>query len=359
MYDIFSQGDIDMKKHAGLAFAAASITASGLIPALPAHASTSTGEDITIYVDAKSSAARNTSGNDGATRSTAVTSVAQAQKIAQEKKASNVTIHLAPGVYPPIEWSYAPEGGKVTMTGENPVSRTADASTMASFTCNGGDGYAITVKSDVSYSLSNADISRCNDGGILATGASSITLYQNYYHHIGGNWADGTGYGFAAVHLKNVDDAKVLSSDFYALNSSTNSANIHGVYAANDSDRVNIYDNNFGFISGDPIRFRNGSDYGTVDSNRFWSTGYIAIASDWRFGSEKCSVGNVLWNNRVGKWTFDGHEYNVDERVANGITPSYRKWGHDDAEAENLGGCSPAPIEFGGGSSWVGTDPRT
>lgn len=161
-----------------------------------------------------------------------------------------------------------------------------------------------------------------------------------------------------AVHIKNTDNVSVWSSDFYALNSSTSPGSIHGVYVANNSDGVDIFNNNFGFISGDPIRFRNGSDYGQVDSNRFWDTGYIAIASDWRFGTEVCSVGNVVENNVVGKWTFDGYEYNVDQR-GNGITPSYRKWGHDTASSANLGGCGADPIVFGGGSSWVGSDPRT
>lgn len=346
---------VPLRKLAHVTLALVCATAGSAVAASPAAAATPI--DLVIYVDAAASAARGAAGRDGATRSSAVASVAQAQDIARQKKARNVTINLAPGEYQPFEWTYAPKGGQIIVAGENAAARTAAVSAMATFTCNGGDGYAITV-SGANFTLSDADVTRCNDGGILITDAGAVRLTNNYYHHIGANWADGTGNGFAAVHIKNTDDVEVWSSEFYAVNSTTGGGNVHGVYIANDSDRVDIFNNDFGFVSGDPVRFRNQSDYGVVDNNRFWSTGYVAIVSDWRFDGEACSVGNVAKNNTIGRWTFDGHEYNVDP-LANGVVPSYRKWGHDTVKPGNLGGCSPDPVVFGGGSSWTGSDPRS
>ncbi|MFE9628301.1 right-handed parallel beta-helix repeat-containing protein [Streptomyces sp. NPDC006527] len=348
------------KKSALMGLCLATIAATGMTAVAPATASV--GEAVTIYVDAEAPAlgARGALGRNGLSRGAAVSSVAEAQEIARARGGRDVTVRLAPGTYAPIDWSYAPKGGHITITSESGGPAAEDASSASVINCelDGIAEYGVKLTSaDAGVTIAGLTIESCRNGGIKASGTLDVWVENNLIRYIGSKHVDGTGNeGFGGVHLLNSGRAHIEGNRFYYLENTGSPAGVHGVYAANNSDGMIVRDNNFGYISGDPIRVRNGTDAGLVDHNRFWKTGYIAVLSDWRFGSEICSQGNVFADNVVGNTTYANLRFNIDP-TPNGVVPSVRKWGHDAVKPENLGGCSPAPIEFGGGNSYTSTRP--
>lgn len=366
-----------MKTTASLAVAACLATA-GTSLSSPAGAQERPvqTQDVTVYVDStapRSTAVATTPGalraSDARTGTIRATTVAEAQRIAEARGARNVTIRLTAGVYPPIDWSYVPRGGRITIEGAgNPIAATsADDSTSASTSaavvkCNRSSSeYGIKLGSGkTNFDVNNLTIEKCRHGGVYVSGATSVKVRNSLIQYIGSKHVskgDPKKEGFGGVHLKGASRATISNNRFLHLeNNGASPAGVHGVYAANNSDRTVIEKNRFGYISGDPIRFRHGSDNARVTSNRFWRTGYKAIVSDWRFKSEKCGKGTVLKNNIAGNRTYTNAKYGSDAS-RNKTTPTMRKWGKDSFKLSNLGGCNPAPITFAGGNKWTSGRP--
>ncbi|WP_369215494.1 right-handed parallel beta-helix repeat-containing protein [Streptomyces flavofungini] len=342
-----------MKTHTSLAVAVTCLTAAGIGLSSPATAQTRPGqpEDLTVYVDAT------TRGVPEAPDTLRTSTVAEAQRIAEARQARNVTIRLAAGVHAPIDWSYVPSpGGRITLKGADSTA----AATVVRCTRSSSE-YGVKLDAgDANADVSNLTIEKCRHGGIHVGGASSVTVRNNLIRYIGSKYVprgDPAKEGFGGVHLKGANRATISGNRFYHLeNNGRSPAGVHGVYAANNSDGTTIASNRFGYISGDPIRFRHGSDNARVTSNRFWRAGYKAIVSDWRFGSEKCGKGTVLKANTVGNRTYSNAKYGSDAS-RNRTTPTMRKWGKDSFKPANLGGCTPAPVTFAGNNKWTASRP--
>lgn len=360
-----------MKMNTSLAVTVACLATAGIGLSSPAGAQARSAptQDITVYVDA--AAPKSAAGADArATRGTLQAStVAEAQRIAEASQARNVTIRLAPGVYPPIDWSYGARGGRITVEGAGAASTRTSADGSAApapaasvVRCSrAASEYGVRVRAgDTNATVSGMTIEKCRHGGVYIKGASSVKVRGNLIRYIGSKHvSQGDKEGFGGVHLQGASRATISGNRFYYLeNNGRSPAGVHGVYAANNADRTVVENNRFGYISGDPVRFRHGSDNARVTSNRFWRAGYGAIVSDWRFGggSEKCGKGTVLKNNTAGNRTYTNEKYYPDSS-RNTVKATMRKWGQGDYVARNIGGCNPAPITFAGGNKWTSSRP--
>ncbi|QQC93307.1 right-handed parallel beta-helix repeat-containing protein [Streptomyces alfalfae] len=368
-----------MKSHTSLAVTVACLATAGIGLSSPAGAQArpTPTQDITVYVDDAAAPKAATADSRAGQGSFQASTVAEAQRIAEASRARNVTIRLAPGVYPPIDWSYGGRGGRITVEGAGAASiRTsadgsaasgaADASAPAATVvrCSrAASEYGVRVRAgDANATVSGMTIEKCRHGGVYVKGASSVKVRGNVIRYIGSkhvSQGDPKKEGFGGVHLQGASRATISDNRFFYLeNNGRSPAGMHGVYAANNADRTIVENNRFGYISGDPVRFRHGSDNARVTSNRFWRTGFAAIVSDWRFGggSEKCGKGTVLKNNIAGNRTYTNKKYYPDAS-RNTVKATMRKWGKGDFEARNIGGCNPAPITFAGGNKWTGSRP--
>jgi hypothetical protein len=110
-------------------------------------------------------------------------------------------------------------------------------------------------------------------------------VYGCYFYNLGNKQDEDAHYGFAAVELKNSDYNTIRNNFFKNLvnvpgGPDGNEKYIHGVYLLNNSGNNVIQNNNFSYISGDPIKVRDYSNYNKIYSNSFVRTGHQAFLLD-------------------------------------------------------------------------------
>ena len=134
------------------------------------------------------------------------------------------------------------------------------------------------------------------------------TVRNMFFERIGNRHVSG-GPGYAALHLLGSSKNTFNNIVFRNLENSDCPGCVHGVYAANNSDSNTISNSTFDRITGDPVRFRHGTDNNTVTNNEFYRNGRPgtnrAEVSFWRFkSSETCGTNNRVTNNK-----YDGRYY--------------------------------------------------
>lgn len=95
--------------------------------------------------------------------------------------------------------------------------------------------------------------------GLRVMHADNVVLKRATFSEIG-NAYGGDGVGYAALQFQHVDGVRVFSPVFTDLINIRNVGSIHAVYIANDADNVRILKPEIRRVTGDPLRFRNGSD---------------------------------------------------------------------------------------------------
>jgi hypothetical protein len=98
---------------------------------------------------------------------------------------------------------------------------------------------------------------------------------------IGSKWSS-AGYGYGGVDLVNSSGNLIQNNHFVHLeNTGDKAALLHGVYIAHHSSDNVIIDNQFAYISGDPLRARNDSNHNDIHGNALERTGQKGQFSDW------------------------------------------------------------------------------
>lgn len=117
-------------------------------------------------------------------------------------------------------------------------------------------------------------------------------------------------FGLAGVEMHGVSDSRVAYNTFRDLENGEVEGTrwgprlIHAIYARDQSSNNDIVGNRFKDVSGDPIRFSNGSNDNLVAGNRSKNTGVTALVSEHYNPNEgeRDSTGNqILPDNRVGR----------------------------------------------------------
>ena len=108
--------------------------------------------------------------------------------------------------------------------------------------------------------------------------------------------SDSVGYG--ALDLVNSDHNVIRNNRFERLaNRGLDGALCHAVYLAHNSEYNRISANSFEYVSGDPIRVRDYSNFNAVIGNSFARTGVHAFMSDWYAEGECRSWENEFRDN--------------------------------------------------------------
>jgi hypothetical protein len=107
-------------------------------------------------------------------------------------------------------------------------------------------------------------------------------VYGCYFYNLGNQNDRAAPYGVGAITLKNSDYNTIRSNFFRSLVNVPHDEEkyIHGVYLLNNSGNNVIQANKFSYISGDPIKVRDYSNYNRFYANAFVRTGHQAFLLD-------------------------------------------------------------------------------
>jgi len=189
-----------------------------------------------------------------------------------------VEVRLAPGTYTELgtRWTYHSAQSTV-ITGDGGIA-TFDGQGTQNYLMKFGpaSGPRVTMKLTVrNLRFTNAT------NGLQVINASTVTLSSLRFDKIGTEWT-GVGTGYAALSIQNVSGVGVWSPQFTDIvNAAGYGALVHAIYAANDADNITVHDPTILRVSGDPLRYRNGSDNFTVLGGTVTSSGRYTGFSEW------------------------------------------------------------------------------
>lgn len=192
--------------------------------------------------------------NDG-TADAPIASINRANEIATESATTGrIEVRLAPGTYElrNQKWTY-PDASSLTFVAPDGV---------ATFTGNNNhQDYLLRIElSERGRNITLDGLSFRNaTNGLRIMHADNVMLKRATFSEIG-NAYGGDGVGYAALQFQHVDGVRVLSPVFTDIINIRNIGSVHAVYIANDADNVRILQPEIRRVTGDPLRFRNGSD---------------------------------------------------------------------------------------------------
>ena len=232
---------------------------------------------------------------------------------------TDVEVHISPGLYvdQSVRWTFT-NGRVITFmplngSTERPV-----------FDGGGGDiWFTLAVANGTRTNLSfrylkvqNYNTAMVFKGNRNSFGAFNAGnhLYGMYFYRIGGRYSR-DGSSTAAVAFENSRDNLVANSHFINVeNFTADAGQLHALYLAHYANGNLIERNRFAYVSGDPVRTRDASNYNRVFANVFIRTGTKAHYSDWyceasrsdctKLTRECPSQGNQLRDNEMYRGYF-------------------------------------------------------
>ncbi len=165
-----------------------------------------------------------------------------------------------------------------------------------------------------------------NDGGITAF-LDGAVIEDNRFEDLGtlrsrkgvANYGKGR-FGAAGVLMRGMSGASIIDNEFDDLENGSVAGTkwgerlIHAIYARDQSSGNTIKGNTFSDISGDSVRFSNGSNHNTVSHNTAKNAGVQTLVSEFYNShptrGEQDSVGNRVFANTRGK------AYGKDKRIS-------------------------------------------
>ncbi len=136
-------------------------------------------------------------------------------------------------------------------------------------------------------------------------------VFGCYFYDLGNkNYNNAVGKGYGAIDLVNSDHNYIRNNHFIHLeNRSADAELLHAVYLAHNSEYNIVSGNRFYYVSGDPIRTRNYSNYNEVRGNKFERTGSHSFISDWHDSGECRSWENEFRDNTPLKCGYSGQTF--------------------------------------------------
>lgn len=216
-----------------------------------------------------------------------------------------VEVRLAPG-------TYAERGTRWTYHSEHSVLITGDGGT-AMFTGNDAyGGYLLKFgpaegpRVRMNLTVRHLGFTGSSNGAQIIN-ATTVTASSLVFENLGTHFT-GNGTGYAALSIQNVSGVGVWSPTFTdVINTADQQSLVHAIYAANDADNITVHDPTITRVSGDPLRFRNGSDNFTVIGGTISDSGRYTGVSEWYNdkSGEARSTGAQLENVSISSQGFD------------------------------------------------------
>lgn len=127
-----------------------------------------------------------------------------------------------------------------------------------------------------------------------SAGLNGNTFFGMQFQRLGSQWATGASYGYGAIVLTNSSNNRIVNNHFDNIeNASPNGGYIHGLYITHYSSNNDIERNSFAYNSGDPVKFRNMSNYNEVYENTFVRTGTHSFYRG-EFCDLQCAIDNDI-----------------------------------------------------------------
>ncbi|MEV4758437.1 right-handed parallel beta-helix repeat-containing protein [Micromonospora sp. NPDC049559] len=124
-------------------------------------------------------------------------------------------------------------------------------------------------------------------------GLNGNTVFGMVFTHLGSRWTGGS-YGYGAIVLTNSSGNRIENNHFVNVeNASPDGGYIHGLYVTHFSSSNQLNRNAFSYVSGDPVKIRNMSNYNTVEYNTFSRTGRASHYRD-EFCDTACARANGI-----------------------------------------------------------------
>lgn len=193
--------------------------------------------------------------------------------------ATDVEIRLAPG-------TYTETGTRWTYHGDHAVLITGDGGTATFSGQNTFGNYILILGPDgAERAAMNLTVRRLgftgSSNGLQVINATSVTLSSLVFSTIGTHHT-GIGTGYAALSIQNVNGISVWSPTFTDIvNTADQLSLVHAIYAANNADNITVHDPVIERVSGDPLRFRNGSDNFIIKGGSVSNSGRFSAFSEW------------------------------------------------------------------------------
>lgn len=135
----------------------------------------------------------------------------------------------------------------------------------------------------------------------VGAGANRNLWFGMVFKQLGSKWASAFGWG-GLVLAHSSDNVFENSHVQYAENTTPNGGLIHGLYIEHGSDRNEIRNSAFLWISGDPAHTRNDARDNQIHHNTFTRTGVISYYGEWF-----CDSVNACTNPPVNPWECASH----------------------------------------------------
>lgn len=281
------------------ALATALLTAIALLVGLAQAVPTQALTTIDIYMS--------TTGSDSnpGTQAQPVKTLVRASELVFNANTDEATIHIDPGTYyetETIEWDGAPqEKVNFRRTGTSGARPVFDGSNVP-VTDSGRHCWMRTGEYSAGPSLDVRGMKVLNYGSCaLRFYHVDDNLVRNMiFEDIGNRHIPGTS-GWAAIHVTDSNDNAFINNIYRNLENDSCPGCVHAIYPSQSSNNV-ISDSLFEYITGDPIRLRDGASNNDIYDNTF-RYGSASMAEDramvsyWRFSGDTCGVGNTVDNN--------------------------------------------------------------
>jgi hypothetical protein len=224
----------------------------------------------------------------------------RAQKIiSATQPAGEVEVRIAPGDYygQTVVWTYTMPnhvirfmplaGGKVRPVFDgclkaNPTDPGTDCPGGTWFRLKHSQGQKTNLHFDYIW-VQRYQTAISLNGSRNSAGASNgfNRIYGCYFKNIGTQYNTALQPSTAAVRLVNSDDNEIANNHFVDVINHTSCGLLHAIYAAHMSDRNLIRANRFKNGCGDPLRFRDFSNYNVIRDNKLIKIGVNAGYTDW------------------------------------------------------------------------------
>lgn len=270
------------------------------------------------------------------TKNNRIKTLKRAHEIIKEeasiRRIKDVKIIVGKGTYidQTVNWTYNNEGYKIIITAENkkdmPVFKCNSDNKKTWFSLTGNDAKGKDIKLNLTISYLKVEGYFQAMSLIHGRGGTfnNITISNMHFNKIGTKYALAkqikekkslTTYSPACISMGNISNSVISSNKFYYIENTIMDKYaydfyIHALYIKTHSNNNIIKNNDFKYVSSDPIRLREGANYNKIYSNTFNRVGTYTYVSESYFPNgldsnnsvrkEAVSIGNEFYKNILG-----------------------------------------------------------
>lgn len=201
------------------------------------------------------------------------------EHLEQTRPDTAVEVRLEPGTYAErgTRWTYHSDHSTL-ITGDGGTAMFTGNNTYGGYLVKFGPADGPRVR--MNLTVRHLGFTGSSNGAQIIN-ATTVTVSSLVFRDLGTHFT-GNGTGYAALSIQNVSGVGVWSPTFTdVINTSDQQSLVHAIYAANDADNITVHDPTITRVSGDPLRFRNGSDNFTVLGGTISNSGRYTGVSEW------------------------------------------------------------------------------